>query len=204
MRNGVYKIHQAAKIFPLMSDEELARLATDIKLRGLREPIVLLDGVLLDGRNRLRACKKLGIEPTFRDVADCDDPLGFVLATNLHRRHLTTSQRSFAAAQIAKLENGANQHNRRVQGRQNCRAIAVGEAAKIFAVSARSINTAKRVIERADRSVVTLIERGNIGVSLAAKFVAKVHDKKQQRRIARRGIEAIRKASNTSKTWSAS
>lgn len=193
-----YKIHHAASVFPLMSDDDLARLAADIQLHGLREPIVLLTGLVLDGRNRLRACEKIGIEPTFRNLADCNckNPIGFVLAANLHRRQLTTSQRAFAAARIAKLENGTNQHQRRVEGRQNCPPITIDHAARMFGVSPMSIKTAKRVIERAHRSVVTVFERGKISVFLAARFVAKVKDKKEQRRIAKLGVEAIRKAVN--------
>ena len=33
------KFHPVAEIFPLMSDEDVARLSADIKENGLREPI---------------------------------------------------------------------------------------------------------------------------------------------------------------------
>lgn len=197
MKIARYKIHHAADIFPLMSDDELAGLAAHIKLHGQHEPVVLLDGFLLDGRNRQRACEKLGIESTFRELDNCDDPTGFVLAANLHRRQLTTSQRAFAAARMAKLENGTNQHQQRVEGLQNCRPITVEDAARMFAVSPRSIETAKRVIEQAHPFVVTVFERGKISVFLAGRFVAKVMDKKEQLRIAKFGVGAIRNAVQT-------
>lgn len=69
-----------------MSEEELAALAADIKARGLIETIVLLDGCILDGRNRHRARELAGVEPRFEDYAGAD-PTGFVLSRNLHRRH---------------------------------------------------------------------------------------------------------------------
>ena len=58
----MYDVHPAAEIFPLMSDEEFKGLVADIQEHGLREPIVLHDGKVLDGRNRVRACEELGIE----------------------------------------------------------------------------------------------------------------------------------------------
>lgn len=49
-----------------MSDEAFADLVNDIRETGLREPIVLHEGRVLDGRNRYRACTEIGIEPITR------------------------------------------------------------------------------------------------------------------------------------------
>lgn len=51
-----------------MSPQMLQLLADDIKNNGLNEPIVTNhDGtILIDGRNRLRACGMLGVSPSFR------------------------------------------------------------------------------------------------------------------------------------------
>jgi hypothetical protein len=43
--------------------------ATDIRRHGIREPLDLLDGKLLDGRNRQIACKRLGIDHPTRAVS---------------------------------------------------------------------------------------------------------------------------------------
>jgi len=40
----------------MMSDVELTELASDIIENRLRDPIVLLDGLIIDGRNRWAAC----------------------------------------------------------------------------------------------------------------------------------------------------
>lgn len=78
--------HPYADAWPVLSDEDLAELAEDIKANGLMNPIVLLDNAILDGRNRYGACLMANIEPTFIQY-DGDDPLGFVQSVNGARRH---------------------------------------------------------------------------------------------------------------------
>jgi hypothetical protein len=92
------KVHPVAELFPMMSEEELDDLAADIKENGLLHPIVLdTEGVLIDGRNRLEACHRAEIEPTFETV-DGQDPVAFILSNNVHRRHLSKGQRAMAVA----------------------------------------------------------------------------------------------------------
>jgi ParB-like nuclease domain len=59
--------HPISQHFPLLDRGELARLADDIRQNGLREAIVVYEGMILDGRNRWRACKIAGLEPKFKD-----------------------------------------------------------------------------------------------------------------------------------------
>ncbi len=92
---GGYEYHPASLAYPLLEGDELNALADDIKANGLLEPIVLLEGKVLDGRNRLRACVLRGIKPAFADYdgATDDESLeAYVASRNLHRRHLTKEQ----------------------------------------------------------------------------------------------------------------
>lgn len=58
--------------------------------------IVNKDGIVLDGHNRFRACKELGI-PLQYHTKDVDDPLEekkFIIEANVNRRHLNEFQRA--------------------------------------------------------------------------------------------------------------
>lgn len=85
--------HPLSAAFPAMLDNELGALALDIETNGQREPGVLFEGMVLDGWHRYLACEKSGV--TFKSVEFAGaDPVAFVLSHNLHRRHLTASQRA--------------------------------------------------------------------------------------------------------------
>jgi hypothetical protein len=92
-------LHEYAKLFPVATNEELREMADDIKQRGLINPIVLLEGKILDGRNRFMACNLANVEPEFTEYTG-NDPLHDVVSWNLHRRHLSTSQKAALAAEI--------------------------------------------------------------------------------------------------------
>src|SRR6202790_3529094 len=96
--------HPAANMFPMMGEEdgELSGLVESIKQNGLQNPIVLLDGKVLDGRNRLTACKLADVEPLFLDWDGEGDPSEWVVAQNAVRRNLSQSQRAVAALYVIK------------------------------------------------------------------------------------------------------
>ena len=89
--------HPYADAWPMLREDELAELAADIAATGLRHSIVLHDGMVPDGRNRLAACTIAGVEPTFVGFEGTDDDaLAFVQSENNARRH--QSKGSLAAS----------------------------------------------------------------------------------------------------------
>jgi ParB-like chromosome segregation protein Spo0J len=97
--------HPATNLFPLMNQEDLGAMAEDIRKNGLLHPVIITaDGLVLDGRNRLKACELANVEPRFEAwEPNGATPTAWVIATNLHRRHLTASQRSAVAAEALPL-----------------------------------------------------------------------------------------------------
>jgi hypothetical protein len=105
MRTTTIPFHPLADLFPPMEGAEFDELVADIKAHGLREPIVLYEGLILDGRNRYRACIKAGVEPSFAPSAwrlPNDDPAGYVISANIRRRHLTAEQKRDLIAKLLK------------------------------------------------------------------------------------------------------
>ena len=92
-------VHPAAEVFPMLPPDELAELADDIKANGLAHPIVVKDGVLIDGRNRREACRIAGVVPRLVEL-NGQDPVAYVLSSNVARRHLTKGQRAIATAML--------------------------------------------------------------------------------------------------------
>ncbi|MCX5123696.1 MULTISPECIES: ParB N-terminal domain-containing protein [unclassified Streptomyces] len=81
----------------MLDQDELLDLAESIKAEGLHHPIVLdRDGMLIDGRNRLAACKIAGVEPRF--TTDDSDPLRLIVSYNVIRRHVSKGQQAMITA----------------------------------------------------------------------------------------------------------
>jgi N6-adenosine-specific RNA methylase IME4 len=101
-----YQYHPFAEVFPLIAGDDFQKLVDDIRENGLREDITLLDGKILDGRNRDRACRAAEVEPRYRDYAGDTSPWGlmrFVVSLNVRRRHLPKEELAICAAEAEDL-----------------------------------------------------------------------------------------------------
>ena len=85
------ELHPIAKLFPSMPANEFERLVDDIRVNGLKLPILVHDGKILDGRHRAMACERLGIKPPIRTWNGKDAWLD-AQSLNLIRRHLPQEQ----------------------------------------------------------------------------------------------------------------
>lgn len=163
------KAHPAAALFPMMTDSELAELAADIKTNGQRQPVITIDDdgerLVLDGRNRLRACEMVGVAPTLVPFGG-DDPFALVVSANLHRRHMTASQRAMVAAELAKMKAGRPDKTNAPNG-------AISEAsqdaaAKLLSVSRRVVQRARRVKDHGVPELVAAVVGGEVSVDAAS------------------------------------
>jgi hypothetical protein len=87
--------HYAASVFPLLERDELEALSVDIREHGLLNPIIRCEGKILDGRNRMLACRLAQVEPRFKDIS-AKDATVWALSQNLYRRHLAPAEEAFA------------------------------------------------------------------------------------------------------------
>lgn len=168
--------HPLSSIFPMMSEREFSDLREDIARYGLREPVWLhQDGRVLDGRNRWLACEELGLTPATRTYEGTDEDLvSFVVSLNLHRRHLSESQRAMVAERLAQLPHGVTAANLPDSLRQ-------AEAAGLLGVSERSVRSARVVRERGVPELAAAVEAGELAVSAAADIARELPETQRER-----------------------
>lgn len=172
----------------MMSASEYARLKSDIEANGQREDIVVWRGLLVDGRNRLKACEELSIEPQIAELMEETDPVQYALSHNLHRRHLTTAQRAIVAAKLATMQRGDNQHSKEdtpIGGTSE------DESATLLNVSVRSLQRAKSVLSNGSDALSKAVESGDIPVSLAERLIKTDCPEKIQAKLVSEGRKAI-------------
>lgn len=184
------KWHEYANLFPWLEGAAREELKADIRKNGVREPIVFMGEYILDGRNRYDIARELGIEYP-RIEYEGDDPLGYVISHNLHRRHLTESQRAMVASKLAKLTHGGDRRSDQAAN------LPVGptqaRAAEMLNVSERAVRTAKTVQEQGAPELIAAVEQGQVSVSAAAD-IATLPQQEQTEIVARGEKEILEKA----------
>lgn len=148
-----YPVHEAAALFPLLPMHELSELADDIKKHGLLHPVVMFKGSVLDGRNRLMACKQAHIQPTFEEFDGHGSPTEYALSVNLKRRDLLTGQKAIIAEKaepmLAKERNkhlGNNQYTSNPERIPDCKKGESREdAARLVGVNPHYVTDVKRI-----------------------------------------------------------
>jgi len=161
------KTHPAAELFPIIDEADFIRLCKDIRENGLRVAIVKHpDGTILDGRNRLKACEETGIKPTFVEwTGKVGTEIEYVVSMNMARRHLTTSQRSVIAAEIANMRQG------KTSNASNEALTSQPKAAEAMKVSRPSVQRAKAALAEATPAQVKAMKSGEKTVSAVMRDI---------------------------------
>jgi hypothetical protein len=161
-----HELHPACALWPRMSEGELLALAADIGARGLVEPIVLCGDLILDGRNREEACERAVVEPRYK-AYDGNDPIGFSIAANLHRRHLSKTELSFIAESLATLKRG-RQSTRNDKGSQEN--FLIRTVATQMGVGRSNIEAVRVLKTQAEPNVIEMARTGDVGIQAAAYY----------------------------------
>lgn len=208
------EFHPLANLFPLIEGREFDELVDDVRGQGLLEEIVMLEGRILDGRNRYRAGVEAGLFPAdvnpetdWRFVTFSDTgldgifptevvergPLAFVLSKNLSRRHLSESQRAMVAADVATMRQG--ERTDRAEPSANLQKVSQGDAARMLHVSPRSVASAARVRDHGMSELREAVRQGKLSISAAA-LIARLSEDDQRSLIA-----AIARQADTRKAF---
>jgi len=167
-----FEVHPAASVFPMLNDEQLKALSDDIQQNGQNEPIIVWNNLIVDGRNRLKACEMIDVEPRVAELDEDTDPVAYAISANIHRRHLDVGQRAMIAAKLASMKRGSNQHTK--EDGQIC--LSTSEAAEMLNVSPRSVKTAKHVLEHGNPELVQAVEQQELSLHRADQLCKKIVD----------------------------
>jgi site-specific DNA-methyltransferase (adenine-specific) len=175
--------HPALDLVPNMRAAEFADLRNDIEERGIQVPVELTaDGVLLDGRHRLRAARELRFHAVPFRLVETDDAEAYVLKAAVLRRHLTDDQRAMLAAKW-KAQNKQQGARSDLTSPQRCGEVdAVRESAETFQVPRRKVDEATTVL-RAAPEVAERVATGEVKLKDAVREVKR--EQRQEENAAR-------------------
>jgi N6-adenosine-specific RNA methylase IME4 len=183
----VIPFHPLAEIFPLVEGDDFDEFVKDVRRCGLRERIELLDGRILDGRNRYLACVAAGLMPeeltapnaghlkyfhsfvpAGADTPSQDELVAYVISKNLRRRQLNDDQRRMVAARLVNLKQGRPADDKSSQFAKISRDV----AAKMLTSDVAGIDRARSIISRAAPQVIAAVELGSVSIAAAAMLAA--------------------------------
>jgi ParB-like nuclease domain len=173
--------HPFAELFPGLPAHELAQLAQDIKERGQLEPIILCNGLILDGRNRYRACQIAGVKPRieeFNAKAAKRSPEEFVLSRNLRRRHLSMGQKAAIALDWSEqIELNPDPEKIRAAGRPKG---ALSQAAKYVGINEQRVFEVRQIRD-ANSSLYQQVKKGRRSLNSALAEISPPRENSFQR-----------------------
>jgi N6-adenosine-specific RNA methylase IME4 len=162
-------------------DEEYESFRAEIAASGILVPLdVTAEGVVLDGRQRLRAARELALRSVPARVVAPADPLEYMLRAALFRRNLNPSQQAVLGLELGEYRAArAEGERRRLANLKGSPEVANlpprGErsrevAARIVGVSPRSIQTALGLRE-SDPLLFEEVKAGRMRLNEAAQHV---------------------------------
>ena len=179
-------------IYPEMKEEAYLSLKNDIEKNGydFKFPIWIYEDEIIDGWNRHKACKELGIIPTYEKfIGDETQAINFILRTN-NRRDLTTYQRTLLAFEFEQMfrEKAKKSKSIKVSHFRNTGEVLQKSAkpdtrkelAKIAKVSHDTISKVKKIQEKAPEEVKQKLATGEVSINAAYKEIKKEEKKKER------------------------
>ena len=173
-------------LIPPLNDDELTMLEESIVANGCESPLIVWNGVIVDGHNRHAICQKHNIPfaVTEKEFSSREDAMLWMLRNQLGRRNLNSYQRGELALKFEPLIASASK-KRMLAGKaidppQNS-AEGSGETrhqiAKIAGVSHDTIKKVKKLSESADEKTKGKLRRGEVTVHKAyTELMQKEHE----------------------------
>ena len=165
------------ELIPPLSPEEFEQLEKNILEEGIRDPLVVWDGTLIDGHNRYKIAQKhhLDYETVERDFYNDEEARAWIIENQFGRRNLSAYDRSVLAL---KLKPTIAEKAKETQGTRNdiCQKSDKStdtkkELATIAGVSHDTIHKVEKIEEKATPRTKQLLREGKLSINQAYNSV---------------------------------
>ena len=182
-----YPISALALMFPPLSPARYARLLASIRAHGLRRPIVVWRGQVIDGLHRLKACLEAGVEPRYEFLDEGEDPFECLADENISLRNMTQNDKARLAYDMSQYSK-PGRPRATDENSAHVRSLTQGEAAELVGVSKRLVSDASRVLSE-DSTAVPALQEAVRERLVGCRDAAMVVD--QPREVQIRGMELM-------------
>ena len=163
-------------LIPPLNEEELKLLEESLVADGCESPLIVWNGVIIDGHNRYMICQKHDIPFSIQEkhFDTREEVMLWMLRNQLGRRNLNSYQRSNLALKLEPLlasEAEERQGQRTDLGQNSARSSSMGRTshklAELAGVSHDTIKKVKKLNETVDEVTKGKLRRGDISVHKA-------------------------------------
>lgn len=171
-------------LIPPLSPDEFQQLEENVLSEGIREPLIVWNGVLIDGHNRYRIAQKHGLpfRTSEMDFESENDAIIWIIKNQFGRRNLSKYDRSVLALRLkpAIAEKAKKNQIRKSVSQNSVKQKPIDtqrELAKIAGVSHDTIHKVEVIEAKADEDLKNKIRSGNTSINDAFTRVT-LKDKK--------------------------
>jgi len=195
------------KLIPPLSGDEFRQLEENILNEGIREKIVLWQGVIIDGHNRYEIAQKHGLEfeTIEKSFSDRDAVKIWIIKNQFGRRNISAYDRSRLALELEPLIAGKAKENQGARTdltsvRNLTNVDTKKELATLAGVSHDTIAKVKVIEQKAAPEIKEKLSTGEVSINQAYKEIKQAEKKQEleqkKQEYAERVQEAVEKNSD--------
>jgi hypothetical protein len=201
------RFHPLSQVFPLIEGPEFEALVEDIRTNGQQDPILVIGDQIVDGRNRYRACQRLSIEPRVITWDGKGDLAQIVSSRNIHRRHLSASQKATIAVPLMEFFQkdamGRMRAGRPAKSSDGPRGRSIELAGRALGISGRYVQMAAKLKKRS-HSMFQEVFAGRLHLTTAVRKIDQLDRRRGKGGQAGTKIQITNLATGTSRTFALS
>lgn len=179
------------KLIPALTAEEFKQLEANILSEGIRDPLVLWRGYLVDGHNRYAIATEHGLDykTVNKDFKDSNEVKEWMILNQFGRRNLSNYQRSVLALELEEVFSAKAKENQAIQFKGSSLIqkseevkpiVAIKEVAKVANVSHDTIAKVKKIEAVATPEVKAQLSTGELSINQAYQEIKKEEKKEIQ------------------------